>query len=166
MMETKKHIDVHAALAAGLERAEGAHLESCAACRAQWDSARAEMATLRSIDASLDKVPESYWEAQRRSIRVRAAEAKPKTAMAGRLAWMAAAAAAVVVSVSLMLPQPKETQGRVNEVAPRPAVEELTDAALIRSVQDDLEGYPEALHPAQVMYVEMSSTSTPPVKAK
>ena len=165
MMETK-HIDVNAALAAGLDRAQNAHLESCAACRAQWDSARAEIATLRSIDASLDKVPEMYWEAQRRNIRVRAAEAQPQKAVAGRLAWVTVAAAAVVVSVSLMLPQPKTSQGQVDQIAPQSAVAEISDAALIRGVQDDLESYPEALHPAQVMYVEMSSAQAPAVKRK
>jgi len=165
MMETK-HIDVNAALAAGLDSAQSAHLESCALCRAQWDSARAEMATLRSIDASLDKVPEMYWEAQRRSIRLRASEAQPQKTVAGRLAWVTVAAAAVVVSVSLMLPQPKDPNVPVGQTMQEP-VDQISDAALISGVQDDLESYPEALHPAQVMYVEMSSaTAVPAVKRK
>lgn len=159
-MSELDHINVNAALAEGLNDPQRAHLESCAECRAQWESAQGEIALLRSIDVPLERVPESFWEAQRRSIRLRAAEAQPQRGFGGRLAWVAAAAAVVVVSVSMMLPRESRT------VTVPPGKDEISDAALIQSVQDDLEGYPEALHPAQVMYVEMSSARTPAAKRK
>jgi predicted anti-sigma-YlaC factor YlaD len=159
-MSNVNHIHVNAALAEGLNDAQRTHLESCAECRAHWESAQAEMAVLRGIDAPLAGVPESFWEAQRRSIRLRAAEARPRRHFAGSWTWVAAAAAVIVVSVSMMLPRESRT------VTVPLATDEISDAALIQSVQDDLEGYPEALHPAQVMYVEMSSARTPAARRK
>jgi predicted anti-sigma-YlaC factor YlaD len=158
-MNEAKHIDVSAALAAGMSDVEEAHLAGCAACRARRDSAQAEMAALRGIDAPLAKVPESFWEDQRRSIRVRAAEARPQRVRMAGVAWVAGAAAVLVVSAGLLLPQ-NDDKGAPLPHAQQQPVEEVSDAAFIRSVQDDLEAYPEALHPAQVMYVEMSSAST------
>jgi hypothetical protein len=149
------HIDIDHVAVEGLNQTEQAHVDGCAACSEALASVRAEFAQLRTIDETLENVPASFWVAQRRAIRVRAQEAKPKSVFTGAYAWAGAAAAALIVAGSLLLP---DSQDR--PVTPTAqSTEEISDAALLQSVQDHLETYPEALHPAQVMYTEMAASA-------
>jgi len=157
-MKEAIHIEIDRVLVNGLNETEQAHLSGCSLCSKALESARAEFAQLRQIDESLARVPDSFWDAQRRAIRVRAAEARPKNVFTGAYAWAGAAVAALIVAGSLLMPTaPDQT------LTHRPQQQEqISDAALIQSVQEQLEGYPEALHPAQVMYTEMASAKSAP----
>jgi hypothetical protein len=160
-MKKSTHIDVDQALVEGLSDIQRAHVNGCDSCSVAWRSAQEQVAQLRAIDASLSEVPEGFWEAQRRAIRVRADEAKPKGAFVMGYAWVGAAAAAVILAGSLLLPteSPRTTP-------PVAKTTGISDAALLESVQDQLEDYPEALHPARVMYTEMASAKAAPAKRK
>ena len=155
-----EHINVASALADGVSQSESAHLASCAACRQEFESAREAFASLRSIDESLERVPESFWQQQRRAIRVRAAEAKPQRPAYALYGWLATAAAVAVISVGLLLPDRGEKQHLP------PAGTDVSDAALLESVQDSIYEYPEALHPAQVMYTEIATAQAAPRHSK
>ena len=151
-MKDGTHIDIDRVLVEELNEAERAHLSGCAMCSEALGAVRGDFAGLRHIDESLAQVPETFWDAQRRAIRVRAEQAKPKSTFTGAYAWAGAAVAALVVAGSMFSPTAEQN------VSPQPThQEELSDAALLQSVQDQLENYPEALHPAQVMYTEMAS---------
>jgi predicted anti-sigma-YlaC factor YlaD len=150
-----EHINVASALASGVSEAESAHLAACEACRQEFESAREAFASLRSIDESLERVPESFWQQQRRAIRVRAAEAKPQRPAYAVYGWLATAATVAVISVSLLLPDNGSTGPTTQKV-------ELSDAALLESVQNSIDQYPEALHPAQVMYTEIATAQATP----
>jgi hypothetical protein len=161
-MKDATHIEIDRVVVEGLNEMEQAHVSGCAACGEALASARAEFAQLRTIDEALENVPVSFWDAQRRAIRVRAQEAKPKSVFAGAYAWAGAAAAALIVAGSLLLPSSPD-----KPTAPTAQpTQEISDAALLQSVQDNLEAYPEALHPAQVMYTEMASAKATPATRK
>jgi predicted anti-sigma-YlaC factor YlaD len=153
---TNQHINVASALADGVSHSESAHLAACEECRSKLASAREAFASLRSIDKSLERVPESFWEQQRRAIRVRAAEAKPQRPAYALYGWLATAAAVAVISVGLLLPDRGEKQQLPS------ASTDVSDAALLESVQDSIYEYPEALHPAQLMYTEIATAQATP----
>jgi hypothetical protein len=157
-MKEAIHIEIDRVLVEGLNETEQAHVSGCYACSKALESGRADIAELRQIDESLAQVPQSFWDAQRRAIRVRAAEVRPKSVFTGAYAWAGAAVAALIVAASLLMPNAPEQTLR----HPTQQQEEISDAALIQSVQEQLEGYPEALHPAQVMYTEMASAKSTP----
>jgi hypothetical protein len=157
-MRDTTHIEIDRVLVEGLNETEQAHVGGCAACSNALESARAEFAHLRQIDEALANVPANFWDAQRRAIRVRGQEAKPKSLFTGAYAWAGAAAAALIVAGSLLLPGSPD-QPVTPTTQPRQGI---SDAALLQSVQDNLESYPEALHPAQVMYTEMASAKATP----
>jgi hypothetical protein len=161
-MRDGTHVEIDRVLVEGLNETEQAHVSGCVACSKALESARAEFARLRQIDEALAEVPASFWDTQRRAIRVRAHDAKPKSAFSGAYAWAGAAAAALIVAGSLLLPDSGEQAVTPNA---QPA-QEISDAALLQSVQDHLDAYPEALHPAQVMYTEIASAKATPATRK
>jgi hypothetical protein len=147
------HFDDHqldAIVAQSPDATQAQHLEGCASCRARYEELTGTLTTLRAVDTHLGSLPEHFWSRQRHAIHSAAAEYQPPRFAFGRYTW-AGAAAAIVLFVASMLPmilQPKDIQ--------KPPVQ-MSDAELLQSVEDSAYAYPEATHPAQVMYSEIES---------
>lgn len=127
------------------------HLEACASCRIRYEELAGTLTTLRGVDAHLESLPEHFWNRQRHAIHSAAAEYQPPRFAFGRYTW-AGAAAAIVLFAASMLPlilQPGKGDPKVKI--------EMSDAELLQSVEDSAYSYPEATHPAQVMYSEIES---------
>lgn len=164
-MKQSEHIDIDAAL---VELTDGnrAHLAGCEECKQKFEAASVAVGSLRAINAALERVPESFWQAQQRAIRV-GADRKPKRTMTVIYAWAGATAAAALVALSLI---PANNIKTIPSTQKAPQADTMSDAALLESVQDQLEAYPEAIHPAQVMYTEMATAKhtalSVPIKRK
>jgi hypothetical protein len=109
------------------------------------------MGSLKSIDDSLTALPERFWDQQRRAILNRATEPPRKVFGIAAYAW-SALAATLVVAAALLFSNPNSTP---NEIHPQ----QIDDAALLQSVEQSLQQYPEAYHPAQLMYSEIDTAS-------
>ena len=152
-MKQLEHIDIDAALVE-LTDGDRAHLAACVECKQEFETAGTALGSLRSMGAALERVPESFWQAQQRAIRV-GADRKPKRTMTAIYAWAGATAAAALVALSLI--PANHTVKTIPTTQKATQTEAMSDAALLESVQDQLEAYPEAIHPAQVMYTEMAT---------
>jgi predicted anti-sigma-YlaC factor YlaD len=127
------------------------HLEACASCRGRYEELAGTLTTLRAVDAHLESLPEHFWSRQRHAIHSAAAEYQPPRFAFGRYTW-AGAAAAIVLFAASMVPLFIEKSG--DPIKPKI---EMSDAELLQSVEDSAYSYPEATHPAQVMYSEIES---------
>jgi hypothetical protein len=147
-----KQLDV--ILAQGPSDQDHAHLAACQACATRLEAARTELSALQGVDESLSALPGQFWDQQRRAILNRATEPRKKTwGVAVYAAW-SAVAAALIVAGALMFPD----QGAVApKKGPQPAT--VDDALLLQSVDQTLQQYPEAYHPAQLMYSELDTAS-------
>jgi predicted anti-sigma-YlaC factor YlaD len=139
-----------AMLASSPDAEQTQHLADCAPCRARYEELAGEFAALRAIDTHLDSLPEHFWSRQRHAIHSAAAEYRPPRFAFGRYTW-AGAAAAIVLFVAIMWPLlPTDPN-----ISKPPVV--MSDTELLQSVEDSAYSYPEAIHPAQVMYSEIES---------
>jgi hypothetical protein len=127
------------------------HLEACASCRIRYEELASTLTTLRAVDAHLESLPEHFWNRQRHAIHSAAAEYQPPRFAFGRYTW-AGAAAAIVLFAASMLPLFLDKGGE--RITPQI---QMSDAELLQSVEDSAYSYPEATHPAQVMYSEIES---------
>lgn len=162
------HFDDHqfdAILASSPDAEQAQHLADCSPCRTRYEELAGEFAALRAIDTHLDSLPEHFWNRQRHAIHSAAAEYRPPRFAFGRYTW-AGAAAALVLFVAIMWPL-LPTEPNIPTQKAR-----MTDTELLQSVEESAYSYPEAIHPAQVMYSEIESaqlvadsrTSPPPKK--
>jgi hypothetical protein len=115
------------------------------------------LSTLKSIDESIASLPDRFWDQQRRAILNKATEPRKKTWGVALYAAWSAVAAALVVAGALMFPDQ-------DSVVPKkgPQSVAVDDAALLQSVEQSLQQYPEAYHPAQLMYSEIDTASNQP----
>lgn len=141
-------------LAQGPSDQDHAHLAACQACANRLEAARTELSTLKGIDESIAALPDRFWDQQRRAILNKATEPRKNTWGVGVYAAWSAVAAALVVAGALMFPDQ-------DSVPPKkvPQAVAVDDEALLQSVEQSLQQYPEAYHPAQLMYSELDTAS-------
>jgi anti-sigma factor RsiW len=138
-------------LAQGPSDEDHAHLSACPECATRLEATRAELGSLKSLDESLAALPERFWDEQRRAILNRATEPPRKLFGIAGYAW-SALAATLVVAAALLFSNPSPAP---NEIHPQ----KIDDAVLLQSVEQSLQQYPEAYHPAQLMYSEIDTAS-------
>lgn len=124
------------------------HLESCAACRSDWEVLHAGVAALRQQTRADAERPASFWTRQRAAISARLEE----RASGGLWRFAYAGALALLVLAAILLSPQAPPRTPVAQTDPDHAL--LVDVE--RSVRREL---PRALEPAALLTQEMSRTT-------